>query len=72
MVVGREDLNLRPLAYEPQKILSRPYSSLIYIHLVPRFSMLFRGVLFPTCSSICSQNLIAGIHDWKDALAIDR
>jgi hypothetical protein len=56
------DLNHRPLGYEPQKMISRLYSSLIYLHLVPRCSTLFRGVLFPTCSSICSQNLIAGIH----------
>src|SRR6201997_892885 len=50
------DLNHRPLGYEPQKITSRLYPSLIYIHLRSRCSTLFWGVLFPTCSSFCSQN----------------
>jgi hypothetical protein len=50
------DLNHQPLGYEPQKIFPSLYSSLIYLHLVPRFYTLFRLILFPTCSSICSQN----------------
>jgi len=29
---------------------------MIYMHLVPRFSTLFQGILFSICSSICSRN----------------
>jgi len=36
-----EDLNLRPLGYEPDIILARPFCSIIYGLLVTWFYLLF-------------------------------
>ncbi len=45
-----QDLNLRPLGYEPDKLMARLCLSCSYVHGVLRFSTLFYGVLFASCS----------------------
>ena len=66
------DLNHRPLGYEPQKLISRLYSSLICKARAPRWSTLFWGVLFPTCSSFCSQNSLPGLNGLELQKAVER
>ena len=51
------DLNPRPLGYEPNLSMARLCLSMIYVEVVLRFSTLFWGILFSTCSSSCSQIL---------------
>ena len=51
------DLNQRPLGYEPNLSMARLCLSMIYVEVVLRFSTLFWGILFSTCSSSCSQIL---------------
>jgi len=51
------DLNPGPLGYEPSKSMTRLCLSMIYVEVDLRFSTLFWGILFSTCSSSCSRIL---------------
>ena len=51
------DLNHRLLSYEPSKSMTRLCLSMIYVEVDLRFSTLFWGILFSTCSSSCSRIL---------------
>ena len=49
------DLNPGPLGYEPNLSMARLCISMIYVEVDLRFSTLFWGILFSTCSSSCSR-----------------
>jgi hypothetical protein len=48
---------MRSSGYEPQESLARLCLSMTYVNHGTRYSMVFWGVLFLVCSSICSQVL---------------
>jgi hypothetical protein len=48
------DLNQRPLGYEPKQLTARLCFSCTWMLRTLRFCLLFWGVLFHVCSTICS------------------